>query len=77
MCNLKKTAVMKIAVKVKFKGEGDWQVVVEEARQSANESVTNCQIFLWCSSCSQENGLVVFCYLDTKILPGTRKIKEN
>lgn len=75
LCNFKKTSVMKIAIKVKFKGEADWQVVAKTASQSAKESVTNCRIFLWCSSCSRENGLVVFCYLDTKILPGTRKKK--
>lgn len=68
---------MKIAIKVKFKGQPDWQVVAKTARQSANENVTNCQIFLWCSSCSQENWFIVFCYLDTRIVPGTRKKKEN
>lgn len=68
---------MKIAIKVKFKGEADWQVVAKTASQSAKESVTNFQIFLWCSSCSRENGLVVFCYLDTKILPGTTKKKNS
>lgn len=68
---------MKIAIKVKFKGEADWQVVAKTASQSAKESVTNFQIFLWCSSCSRENGLVVFCYLDTKILPGTTEKKNS
>lgn len=64
---------MQIAIKVKF--EADWQVVAEIARQSAKESVTNCQVCLWWCSCSQENGLVVFCYLDIKLLPGTGKKK--
>lgn len=50
---------MKKAIKVKF--EADWQVVAKTARQSAKESVTNCQVCLWCFSCSEENQLVVFC----------------
>lgn len=71
LCDLTKTWVLKIAINVKF--EADWQVVTKIARESAKESVTNCQVCLWCFSCSQENWLVVFCYLDTKVLPGTRK----
>jgi len=65
---------MKIAIEVEF--EADRQVVAEIASQSAKGSVTHCQVCLWCFSCSHENGLVVFCYLGTKILSGTRKKKH-